>query len=301
MDEFKRDGTVGGGFPAEWVAASSALVDRGTRILERRDQLRPAGTLRDTVLGGELRRSLVTAKAINMLASGRLIEPTYATFRTLVDLELKVLYVVSDRSDMQAAKLVVYQYNKSKSVGTALMDDTATRTALAAFPSVQSSLRSDLGVLKRAYRSAAFEEARKELEKSPSWHGKASVEEAFRSIGAIRSYTQEFVLTSEYVHGDSPDRDFVLVGETLTVAPLFTPDDYAVGKILGMTGAKLLSILAMFIADRPIIDLGGDIESLLAMRNPILHELLAEAAQFLHVFERFLGPRDDANGPPALG
>jgi hypothetical protein len=293
MDAFDVDRPSGNGLPPEWSAAANGLVDHGRSVLQQWDKLRPKKTLRDAVLAAFVRRSLITAEAINTLALRRLLEPTYASYRTLVDLELKMLYVVSDASDLQAAKVVVHQYDKTKSVGTAILKDQVTRVALEEYPDVLSTLRADLSLLKKAYGADQFDAVRAELEKNPSWHGQANTEAAFRNIGAIRSYTQEFMLTSEYVHGENPDRDFVMIGGTLSIAPLCTIDDYLVGKILGMTAAKLVSVLVNFASDRPILDVGTEVEALLSMRNPVVRELIAESTRFLSVFERFLGPRKD--------
>ncbi len=113
------------GPPPALRAAVDALLDFvgvGASILSRGDWPL-TGLTRQTILLALARRALVTATGVAALGELGLLEPTLATMRTLLELEMRAVAIAADPSDDAAKMQVAWSYVHAKSVQTALLND----------------------------------------------------------------------------------------------------------------------------------------------------------------------------------
>src|ERR1700733_1907682 len=99
VDGFNRAHVIGQDIPKAWRLTCQIVIDHGSYLLENRSTFRPNSTMRDLLLSTLVRRALVTAEGIRLMALYGLYEPAYANVRTLVELQLRVKHLIHNPSE----------------------------------------------------------------------------------------------------------------------------------------------------------------------------------------------------------
>ena len=249
FDGFNR----GNGLPTRWEASIRVLIDHACYVVKQHRDFRQTRTVRDYVLVACARRSVVTAEAVRLLATARLHEPARAVVRTLNELYLRCQLVTREPGDREAKVQAGFQYKASKRTAERILGDLDTRTNLAKAPTAHQHVLDYARMFKGELVKELFEDVAQELERRESWHGFASYEDAFKAVNETPLYTQGFAGASEYVHADSPDRDFVERADGVPVpAPVRTADPIELGRTMAQAAERLAGILLTFLADMPL-------------------------------------------------
>jgi Family of unknown function (DUF5677) len=251
VDGFNRAHVIGQDIPKAWRLACQLVIDHGSYVLQNRSTFRPNSTMRDLLLSTLVRRALVTAEGIRLMALYGLYEPAYANVRTLVEIQLRVNHLIHNPSEQEALTIVGFQYKMNHRTGTAILTDRATRASLEEVVDGKEYVLNTARTFKEALGATTFAAVADEIARRGHWHGLESIEEAFRAVGDSPAYNQLYCVASELVHGDSPDRDLVdVVDKQAILRPLSMSDTDVIGRLLGETSTRLWNILYVFVTDR---------------------------------------------------
>jgi hypothetical protein len=155
--------------------------------------------------------------------------------------------------------LAGYQYKAGQTTGQRILGDAPTRDLFAEVPSVRNHVQEGTAAAKSARRATLFDNVRSEIDRRADWHGYDSMEKAFVAAGESDLYARLFRALSEYVHGESPDRDLAnIVEDRATVAPFTSSDTLELGRIMAEAAFRTLNVLMTLITGRPVKEVLSD-------------------------------------------
>jgi hypothetical protein len=91
------------GDPEAWSFAK-LVIDHACFILVTASEMRPEHRILDLTLTTLLRRAIITAEAVRVLIDAGLEEPSLASLRTLLDVDLNLRLVAADRTGKMARR-----------------------------------------------------------------------------------------------------------------------------------------------------------------------------------------------------
>jgi Family of unknown function (DUF5677) len=206
-DLFRRDAPAELEGPQEAWEFAKAVIDHGCYILVQSNQLRAGNEVADLTIRALLRRALLTAEAIRVNLASGLEEPAFVLFRTLMEVELNLKLLVSDKSGKMALRLAAFHYLTGRRHNHRLLDNKGTREKLRELGAFDWT-RSTTKRMDAYFETPVFDSIRADLRLNRNWHGMDSIQDAFQAIGAEDDYLQLYDLFSPFVHSSNLDFDF---------------------------------------------------------------------------------------------
>lgn len=194
------------GQPDVWELAKT-VIDHAAFILVTASGLRPEHRILDLVLATLLRRAIITAEAIRALIEAGLEEPSLATFRTLLDIELNTRLIVSDDTGRMARRFAAYHSLTAKRHGTRILQHPETRRILLGGEEDLASTKEWTKRWAEYLRDPVFDDVREAVAERRNWHGYDSVEAAFSAVGADGDYRMLYEVFTPFVHASNPESD----------------------------------------------------------------------------------------------
>jgi uncharacterized protein DUF5677 len=252
LDSFDRDFPVWlQGDPVAWDLVRK-VIDHGCFVLGHANAIREGRAVRDSVTGALIRRALITAEGIRVLATAGLEESASAQFRTLLDIQLSLRLVLQDDSDTMAHRLAAHHYLGAQRQLKGLLPDPDHRDALTDRPEQVQWTKTVASKMKGYFDSDSFKEIKKEVKASKYWHRYDSVESAFKAAGMTDEYLRLYGTYSPFVHVSNIDFDFSDIDDEgrLLLRALCQKDPTKTLNLMLEVCITLIPLLKEFVQDK---------------------------------------------------
>ena len=206
---------------------------------------------RGIVIAALLRRILITAESVRLLASKGLMEPAFATMRTLVELEMILRLVIKDSSDRTARRYATFQAVMGRRHFRKATGEASFRESMKADSAHWTWLRNKSRSFKEWIDSEANDDIREEISRSEHWHGFKNQKEAFEAAEMLTDYYQIYDGASVLVHGGGVEHDLSDAEDgEIILAPLIDPDPGAnFHNVVGLLSFSLVKLYQLLLEE----------------------------------------------------